>query len=513
MLSFQENIRKFLTTYPLFSTCLLGAIGSLAFAPFHFTFLLIPSFCGLLYLLRYVKNPKEAFILGLSFGFGHFVTGTFWVAVSFTKVGLTYLMPLGVLGFALLLSIFPAIACALTAYYQRNILQQALLFSVFWSLSEWTRGHILTGFPWNLVGYAWDLPMLQVCAWIGIYGLSFLTILASTIWMTGSRILMICTLTIGTLLWTAGSYRAEKGNLLGNTGINIRIVQPSVKQEIKWSPEYAERNVKLHIALSQLEAERPLNAIIWPEAAVPLFLESNPQLREQINEAIPPGAYLLTGAPRKEQITNDRDNEISIWSSLFVLNSQGQILATYDKTHLVPFGEYVPFRNILPIEKLTAGTIDYRPGAKLETIEINGIPPFSPLICYEAIFPGKVIDPETTPKWLLNITNDAWYGHTNGPYQHLAIVRVRAIEEGIPLVRAANNGISTVVDAYGKILYRLELDEIGFIDFDLPRALMKKTFYNTWREFPFVFMIIIILLVSYCTRNRKCNVDVERPKT
>jgi apolipoprotein N-acyltransferase len=509
----QKSIQNLIATHPLLSTCLLGAIGALAFAPFHFYILLIPSFCGLLFLLKSVKSLKQAFVLGLSFGFGHFSAGTFWVAVSFTKVGLTYLMPLGVAGFALLLSIFPAITCALTTYYQRNSLQQALLFSVFWSLTEWTRGHILTGFPWNLVGYAWDLPMLQICAWIGIYGLSFLTILAATIWMTGSRLLMINTLVISGLLWTAGSYRAEKGDALGNTGVNMRIIQPSVQQELKWSSEHVEKNINLHIALSQLEAERPLKAIIWPEAAVPLFLETLSELRDHLKNAIPPEAYLLTGAPRKEQKTDSRENDITIWSSLFALNSRGQVTAKYDKAHLVPFGEYVPFRSILPIQKITPGAVDYSPGKKLETLKVEGIPPFSPLICYEAIFPGKVVDPKSDPKWLLNITNDAWYGHTNGPYQHLDIVRVRAIEEGIPLVRAANNGISAVIDAYGKILYRLELDEIGFIDFDLPKALIQKTFYNTWREFPFVFMLMVVLLISYSMRNEKSGVDVEGDQT
>ncbi len=500
LLYLKNNIRNLISTYSLFSSCLLGVMGALAFAPFYFFVVLIPSFCGLLFLLRSVKNIKQAFILGLSFGFGHFAAGTFWVAVSFTKVGLTYLMPFGIVGFALLLSVFPAIACALTAYYQRNVLQQVLLFSVFWSLTEWTRGHILTGFPWNFVGYTWDLPMLQVCAWIGIYGLSFLTVLAATIWMAGSRILMVSTLIVTMALWTAGTYRADKGNALGNTGVNMRIIQPCVQQEIKWSPEYAEKNVNLHIALSQLEAEKPLKVIIWPEAAVPLFLETHPQLRDHLKEAIPSGAYLLTGAPRKDSAG------LAVWSSLFVLDSQGGISAHYDKTHLVPFGEYVPFRKILPIDKLTPGTMDYSPGSKLETLEVDGIPPFSPLICYEAIFPGKVINPETDPKWLLNITNDAWYGHTSGPYQHLAIVRVRAIEEGMPLVRAANNGISAVMDAYGKILYHLDLNEIGFIDFDLPKALMYRTFYSTWREFPFVLMIIAVTLLGYSTRNIRSSV-------
>lgn len=499
---YQEKIIDRALNYQLSTVLFLGSLGAFAFAPFNFYPILIPIFSGLLLVLQRITIPKHAFFLGWVFGFSYFTSGVFWVSVSFSKVGLTYLMPLVVVGFSLLLGIFPALACSLTCLWQRNSLQQVFLFSGVWSLTEWLRGHILTGFPWNLVGYAWDLAMLQTCAWIGIYGLSFLTIFLATVWISKSHKLISTSLLVAIALWALGYYRAEQGYLLGDTGINIRIVQPSIQQEEKWSPEHLSRNVNMHIALSGLEAEKPLHAIIWPEAAIPYFFENHPALFDAVRQSIPQGAVLITGAPRQEKVANERLPK-HIWNSLFVLNPKGEILGVYDKAHLVPFGEYVPFRKILPVEKVTPGTIDYSSGEKIKTLSIKNIPPFSPLICYEAIFPGNVIDCAFKPKWLLNLTNDAWYGHTHGPYQHLSIVSVRAIEEGLPLVRAANNGISAIVDAYGKILYQLDLDAIGFMDFALPKSLSYNTVYSFFREIPFSFMIIVALLVSYLVRERK----------
>lgn len=509
---FWNQIINRVPKYQFLAAFFLGGLGGLAFAPFNFYLILIPIFSGLLLLLGRISSPKYAFFLGWAFGFSYFTSGVFWVSVSFSKVGLAYMMPFVVVGFSLLLGIFPALACALTALWQRNPLQQVFLFSGIWSLTEWLRGHIFSGFPWNLVGYAWDLPMLQVCAWIGIYGLSFLTIFLASMWVSKSHKLISTALLMTIILWILGSYRAEQGQSLGDTGINIRLVQPSIQQEEKWLPEHLVRNVNLHIALSGLEAEKPLKVIIWPEAAIPHFFENYPGLFEAVQGAIPEGALLLTGAPRQEKNPENAKPK-RVWNSLFALNAAGEILGIYDKSHLVPFGEYVPFRGILPIEKLTPGTIDYSQGEGLKTLEIPGIPPFSPLICYEAIFPGNVIDHKTKPKWLLNLTNDAWYGQTSGPYQHLSIVRVRAIEEGLPLVRAANNGISAVVDAYGKILYSLDLDAKGFIDFSLPKSLYYNTVFSSLREIPFSFMIIITLLISYRVRKRESHVRDQESKT
>jgi apolipoprotein N-acyltransferase len=235
--------------------------------------------------------------------------------------------------------------------------------------------------------------------------------------------------------------------------------------------------------------ERPLNLIIWPEASVPTFVAKYPALQEALASVVPENGFILVGGPRYEDHT-----EQTIFTSLLALDQRGQIVDTYDKTHLVPFGEYVPFKHYLPIAKLSPGERDYSPGSGLKLMKLPGIPNFTPLICFEAIFPGHVTPPHEAgrPEWLLNQTNDAWYGRSTGPYQHLQIVRVRAIEEALPLVRSANNGISADIDPHGRILHHLELDDIGFLDFDLPKA-AAPTPYSRFGE---VFYFLMLLLVT-----------------
>ncbi len=182
-----------------------------------------------------------------------------------------------------------------------------------------------------------------------------------------------------------------------------------------------------------------------------------------------------------------------VWNSLVAIDHDGAIEASYDKFHLVPFGEYVPMRSILPMQKITPGAIDFSAGPGPRTISLPGLPPFSPLICYEAIFPGEVVDPAHRPAWLLNITNDAWYGFTSGPFQHVAIARTRAIEEGLPLARVGNNGISALFDPYGRVLARLDLDAIGVLDVHLPEAL-PPTLYSRYGDIPFFYALLLIVV-------------------
>jgi apolipoprotein N-acyltransferase len=206
---------------------------------------------------------------------------------------------------------------------------------------------------------------------------------------------------------------------------------------------------------------------LWPEAAVPFLLGRDAPARREIAAVVPPHGYVITGAVR----ANPPPQPVrKVWNSLEAVDAEGDITAHYDKVHLVPFGEYVPFRSFLPIEKITAGTIDFSAGPGHRTLALPGPPPFAPLICYEAIFPGDIIDAAHRPDWLLNITNDAWYGRSSGPFQHFAIARTRAVEEGLPLVRVANNGVSGVVDAEGRIKARTSLDAVGYADVALPAA-------------------------------------------
>ncbi|MBT7485291.1 MAG: apolipoprotein N-acyltransferase, partial [Rhodospirillales bacterium] len=230
---------------------------------------------------------------------------------------------------------------------------------------------------------------------------------------------------------------------------------------------------------------------------VPYFLAREKALMTAIGGITPAGGLTITGAIRGN---DNSDTGRQIWNSLHAINSHGDIAGTYDKFHLVPFGEYVPFSSILKISKLTAGRTDFTPGSGLSTLKLPGLPPVGPLICYEVIFPGAVVDSRDRPDWLLNLTNDGWYGHSSGPYQHFASARLRAVEEGLPLVRVANTGISGVVDGYGRILARLDLGVSGVLDSPLPKKFFGTTFYAQWGDMPLILLLVVCGGLAIFTR-------------
>ena len=230
--------------------------------------------------------------------------------------------------------------------------------------------------------------------------------------------------------------------------------------------------------------------MLWPEAAATFLIERDAARRAAIAAVAPKGGYVVTGALRANPAPAP---PAQIWNSIEAVDHDGAIRAGYDKAHLVPFGEYVPLRDVLPLKKITPGTIDLSAGPGPRTIALPGLPGFAPLVCYEAIFPGAVADPAARPSWILNVTNDAWYGRTSGPFQHFAIARTRAIEEGLPLVRVANNGVSGVVDPVGRIVARTGLDAIGYADIALPAA-GPRTLYGRAGDWMFLLLLIAGLL-------------------
>jgi apolipoprotein N-acyltransferase len=288
-----------------------------------------------------------------------------------------------------------------------------------------------------------------------------------------------------------GAARLADGHPSDVPGVTLRLVQPSIPEEMKNDPAQMLANFRRLFALSTSGGSGDLTAILWPEAAAPPFLERDAGARSALAQAAPSSGYVITGAVRTDPAPAA---PVHVWNSLIAIDHDGAIRATYDKAHLVPFGEYVPFRSVLPMQKITPGGIDFSAGPGPRTITLPGLPPFSPLICYEAIFPDAVIDPTNRPAWLLNVTNDAWYGVSSGPFQHLAIARTRAIEEGLPLARVANNGISAVFDPYGRVLGRLDLDAVGVLDEKLPDAL-PPTAYSRFGDTPFFVALLFIVVV------------------
>ncbi len=489
---------------------LLGALATLAMPPAYALPLLLVSVPGLLWLLDGVSSRRTAFAVGWWFGFSHFVFGLYWISFALLVDidRFWWLMPVAVAGLPAGLALFiGAVTWALWSLPTRG-LAKIIAFAMLWTVAEWLRGHVLTGFPWLLVGYGWvAVPsVFQTVAVTGVYGLGLLTMLVAGLpalwgWPWISRVQVRAALAAGLLLvvglGVAGSVRLAAAGHDTVPGVRLRLVQPDIQQLMKWAPAARESNFRAHLGLSVAPPAVPgapsPTAVLWSETAVPYFLAQDPQHLAGMAAGVPAGGLILSGAPRA---TRAADGTIQFWNSLVAVDGAGHIVASYDKFHLVPFGEYFPGRTSLPswfpIATIAAGNSDFSPGPGPQTVHLPGLPPVSPLICYEAIFPGAVVDPTDRPQWLLNLTNDGWYGLSAGPHQHFAIAATRAVEEGMPLVRVANTGISGVVDAYGRVTAQLPLGAKGFIDADLPAALPDPTLYARFGD------AILALLLLLC---------------
>jgi apolipoprotein N-acyltransferase len=491
----------------------LGVLLAGALPPVDLTPLIFVAFPGLLWLDEGSAGPWASARLGYVFGLGFFVAGLYWIAAAlFVDIArFWWALPFAVLGLPALMAIYPAAALGVTSLGTLSLRLPAgariCLFAVAWSAAEWARGHFLTGLPWNLVGYVWSggfpgsLAVLQSVAWVGIYGLGFVTVLAaalaglmgiSSLRPMASARRAAPALGAALLILVPAASGALRLQLVptGSTGTWLRLVQPSIPETMKWDPAAAEANFHRLIELSGGPAEHPLAAVLWPEAAATFLLERDDPHRAAIAAVAPKGGYVITGALRADPPPGPPTR---IWNSIEAIDGEGAIRAHYDKAHLVPFGEYVPMGDVLPVKKITPGSIDLSAGPGPQTIALPGLPAFSPIICYEAIFPGAVVDDKARPAWILNVTNDAWYGRSSGPYQHFAIARTRAIEEGLPLVRVANNGISGVIDPAGRVVARTGLDSVGHADVPLPET-AAPTLYAAAGDWLFAALLLLGLV-------------------
>ena len=494
----------------------LGALATLAQPPVGAVPVLLLTIPGLLWLLDGVDRRRSAFALGWWFGFGFFVVGLYWIsfALLVDVKQFWWLMPVAICGLPAVLALFTGVVTLAVWCTGFRGISRIVAFALAWIAAEWLRGHVATGFPWLLMGYGWVpwTPVLQAAAVVGIYGLGLITLLVAGLpaLLTDaavSRLAARTALAVGLGLFVAiaiaGAIRLAGSDTAMVDGVRLRLVQADVAQALKWDPREREGNFQRHLALSLSPATPMPTTVIWPETAITFFLSQDVRHRLALADAVPPGGLILTGAPRA---TLADDQTIRFWNSLLAVDGKGAIVGSYDKAHLVPFGEYLPARAWLPswIRSVAAGPNDFSPGPGPRTMRLPGLPPVSPLICYEAIFPGAVTDPADRPDWLLNLTNDGWYGLSAGPHQHFAIAQSRAVEEGLPLVRVANTGISGVVDSYGRITARLGLGEGGFIDAGLPRPLAAAPPYARWGDTILGAMMVVgvIFLAAYTRRRR-----------
>ncbi len=506
-------------------TIILGGLFTLCFAPFHQFEVGFISLTGLLLVLDRVIAPKNIFWYGWLFGFIHHVTGLYWISYSMLVEADKYawMIPFSASILPAYLAIYIGLACWLTYRLRFKIITKMLFFASIWTLMEIARGYLLTGFPWNLAGYTFlaDEALSQAGSIGGVYGLSLIAIfLFTTPYLAVSYIkarpempfiykasfslcYMMPVIFVMVLLHNWGTQRIDNNKDRFQL-TKVRIVQPNISQKEKFdSSKVAEQLFKFY-NLSLQESILPSFApdlIVWPEASTTMNLEDDKEFLAEVTNVIPYSSYLILGGIRYEGwMLNTK-----VYNSVEFISSDGVLQRMhYDKTHLVPFGEYVPFRNLLPgVDKLAQGIGDFNIGTGAKTLKLPNAGAFSPLICYEVIFPDQVVDRTsmTRPEWILNVTNDAWFGTSTGPYQHLDAVRMRAIEEGLPVIRSANTGISAVVDGLGRILQSAALNQDAILDTRLPAKLEEPTYFSQYGNFlPF----IVCLSVAFISLLLKC---------
>ena len=497
---------------------LLGATAIAAHPPVHFLPALLIAFPGLVWLLDGARSSRAAFGIGWMFGAGYFAAGLYWVsnALLVDAARFAWLIPFALIGLSMGLGLFIGLTTLAARFLWSAGAGRIFAFAVSWTFFEMVRGTILTGFPWNPVGNVWVvvLPVLQTASWLGVYGLTAITVFAAAAivlcagvgryrwWWALSGLAVIC------LLAVAGMLRLSGAGTTPVPGVVLRIVQPNIAQADKWLTARRAQNYARHLQMSRAPGKTSrtpgavgsVTHVIWPETAAPFSVATDAARRALMRESVPVGGLLLTGSIRLER----RNGRISrVWNSLIAVDDKTAVAAVYDKYHLVPFGEYMPFRDILPFDKITAGALDFSAGPGPRTLRLAGLPAFSPLICYEIIFPGRVVDKTDRPAWLLNITNDAWFGTSAGPHQHFASARMRAVEEGLPLVRAANTGISGIVDSYGRVTAKIGLDRAGVLDATLPAAAQSRTLFSVYGNvLPGILLILMVVAAAYYARRR-----------
>ncbi|BBK34644.1 apolipoprotein N-acyltransferase [Stella humosa] len=491
---------------------LLGAAGALALPPLYLLPALFVAFTGLIWQLDGAARARTAFALGWWFGFGYFTVGLYWIAAAlFIDIAsFWWLLPFTVTGLPALLAALTG-AAALAAWATRATgLGRVLALAAAWSIAEWIRTWFLSGFPWNLIGQVWGFSdaTFQAASLVGVLGLGLVAVLAAgapaALAGSGSSRWAPLAVSAGLVAIVAvfGFVRLSGATDATVPDVRLRLVQASIPQTLKWNPAAREGILRRHIDLSQGPGFERVTHVVWPETAGPSFLDRDPQRRAPLAAAAPPAGLLLTGTNRTTPTPTDPP---MVWNAMQAIDPQGAIVGSYDKAHLVPFGEYLPLRAILGrlgMGKVTAGSIDFSAGPGPRTLDLPGLPPVGPLICYEVIFPSRVVDPTRRPEWLLNLTNDGWYGRTAGPFQHLEIARARAVEEGLPLVRSANNGISAVFDAYGREQARLALDAAGVLDAALPRPIAAPFYARIGLAVP-VLLALLCWGLAFVTRRRR----------
>lgn len=470
---------------------LAGAFAVLAQAPYDFFAAGFVSFPVLVWLLDgttldgpggLLRRLKPAFAVGWWFGFGYFLAGLWWIggALLVEADEFAWALPFAVVGIPLLLAFFYGFATAVARLMWSSDIGRIAAIAFGFALAEWLRGFLFTGFPWNAIGYAaMPVPLLmQSVSALGMDGLNALAVFVFAVpaLLAGRRHLRLGFALAVLLVATHAGFGYVRLTLqppAAGKVLAVRIVQPSVDLTEKWDASVRDRIFSTMLAMSSQAPQqghaRP-QLILWPETSVPFLFTERPDALAAIGDMLSDGQMLIAGAVREEGGAGAAGDSL-YYNSVVAIDDRGEIVDAVDKVHLVPFGEYLPFAGLLRrlgVEQFVAGPMTFSAGNERHPLTVPGGARVLPFICYEVIFPGLVAVDAASSDLIVNLTNDAWFGDTPGPYQHFRQAQVRAAENGMPLLRAANNGISAVVDPRGRVLDALAIDARGAMDVSVP---------------------------------------------
>lgn len=496
------------TEHPKTSSLFLGSLLACALPPYFQFWAMFVSFSGALFLCSQTKSAKSLAALGYWFGFSYYAIGFYWIGnallVDIVKTGWLYLPVLLLNGaFFGLFTILPFVATKLG----KNTFAKILFFAATWCIfNEYAREYILTGFPWNPISsmLAFRPKMLQTLAYLGTNGLSLVAVLIgalSSFWLIKpcrtTFLSIVITLVCLAALWEYGQeVFATRPQIPNGHSLMVRLVQPSIKQSLKWSRESVEKNLQDYVDLSLAKSNKHVDLVVWGETASSFDLTADKAHLKKVQKAIPRNGYLITGFLRIEE---DLENKITLYNSLGVIDSKGNLKGIYDKNHLVPFGEYIPLRKYMPqwVKPVVNMIADFGRGIKYQTIKLGKYPAFAPLICYEVIFSGEIVQQNEKPQWLVVLTNDGWYGNSSGPYQHLVAAKMRAIEEGVTIVRSANNGISAVITPYGTVRKSLPLNARSIVDVIVKPNEARSTLFGAYGNLITLALAGVVYLLAF----------------
>lgn len=486
-----------------------GLSAALAQAPFYALPLMAIGYCALVFLLdgaRASETPlKSGFLAGWFFGFGYFLPGLYWLGYAFMVQAeqFAWMAPFAVLGMPAFLGLFFGAAGAVIARAKVDGWRRVFLVAGVIMIGEYARGHILTGLPWNLPGQALagTAAGAQTAAFWGVYGLSLLALLIAMAPAAGRGVLRGAAVMLAATaaLYAAGAARLALHPLTNHPDASVRIVQPNIPQREKIDGDLWSRNYTRHIDLSAAPGpDDGVLFVLWPENAVPV-IDEVPEGLAEVSRRLPKNAILVTGAVRRETDAAGKEN---VYNSIAVATETPagrKVVANYDKHHLVPFGEYLPMNGLLRrvgLAQLAPYDEGFAFGAGPTTIAAGG-PPFAALICYEAIFPGRVYPKGERPAWIATVTNDGWFGDSSGPRQHLDQARLRTIETGLPMARSANTGVSALFDGAGRLIARVPLYQTGVIDKPLPQPLAPTLYQRLGDAFFWLMMASVFALALF----------------